>query len=62
MSNETYEFCCDLVHETDDAYLVSDGENKFWIPKSQISTLIMADEVEMEITIPEWLAIEKGIV
>lgn len=53
-----------LHHETDKAWLVSkDGEreNAVWLPKSQA-------EVEMlkwnlcNVTMPEWLAVEKGLV
>jgi len=33
--NEPIEFCGELKYETDNAYLVYDGANEVWIPKSQ---------------------------
>jgi len=46
-----------VKHETGRAYLVNDLKGKgVWIPKSQCEL----DGVEMQL--PEWLAVEKGIV
>jgi len=46
----------ELRHETDAAYLVNDGGESVWVPKSQCeldgSTL----------TLPEWLAMEKELI
>ena len=60
------DYCSDLVDvavqkhgETERAWLVSDtGERKdaIWIPKSQAE---LADGV---LTLPEWLAKEKGLI
>ena len=44
-------------HETDVAILWFDGSKKVWIPKSQIE-----DEGKDFILIPEWLALEKGLI
>ena len=30
------DFIGELIHETDAAYLVFDGDEKIWIPKSQV--------------------------
>ena len=49
---------CTVQHETDSAYLVSDGEHKVWVPKSQVEL----DEDTGILTLPEWLAIDKGLV
>jgi len=58
-----------VKHETDKAVLIQvdgDPDNEVWIPKSQIEwestggLYAIGDEVEMEI--PEWLAIEKELV
>ena len=47
----------ELKHETDSAVLVEiDGED-IWIPKSQITTMS-----DFDLDIPEWLAIEKGLI
>jgi len=58
------EFCGEVKHETDGAYLVHDGENDVWLPKSQIQekTEINKRQNAWQFTIPEWLAIEKGII
>ena len=50
-----------LKNETEKAYLVSDGKTTAWIPKSQCE---MAEGlgVACEFQMPEWLAVEKGLV
>ncbi len=58
---EDIEITCDVLRETEQAYLVHDGNVEAWIPKSQVS-----DESENlgEITsifIPEWLAEKAGL-
>lgn len=52
-----YEFTAELRHQTDKAYLVSYLDKEFWLPKAQT-------EYDGDITfiVPEWLAVEKGIV
>lgn len=60
--SEDIEITCDVLRETDKAYLVHNGEIEAWIPKSQVS-----DESESlgEITsifIPEWLAEKSGLI
>jgi hypothetical protein len=62
MSDEVIDVCVEVNHETDSAYLVTDGFMEDWIPKSQI-----IDETEHEdgcitFVIPEWLALEKGFI
>lgn len=47
------------VHETDKACLFAIGDEEVWIPKSQIQDWFPSDNV---FSIPEWLAIEKGLV
>ena len=56
------EFCGEIKHETDKAYLVYDGENEVWIPKSQIQDCHCVSGSNLEFTTPEWLAEEKGII
>ncbi len=54
-----------LHHMTDKAILFSeDGERKVWLPKSrtQIDYLSNNGGQLVEITIPEWLALEKGLI
>ncbi len=45
------------IHETEKAYLVENlKEQKVWIPKSQ------CDSFGNEFQLPEWLALEKGLI
>ena len=59
--SEDIEIECDVIKETDMAYLIHDGNIEAWIPKSQVS-----DESESlgqitSIFIPEWLAEKAGL-
>jgi hypothetical protein len=47
--------------ETDNAFLVSDGDRDAWLPKSQIDYYEHEVEIGNTITfmIPEWLAVEE---
>jgi hypothetical protein len=36
MAKELYDFACQLVHETDGAYLLDDGTKEVWFPKSVV--------------------------
>lgn len=51
---------------TDKAMLVStDGTNQAWLPKSQITDWSGSEELDSNTTsifVPEWLAVEKGLV
>jgi hypothetical protein len=53
---KTVELYLELIHQTEKAYLVSDGDNNIWLPKSQV------EYDGEEFSIPEWLAIDKGLV
>jgi hypothetical protein len=54
-----------FIHETDAAILVRDGlAGEFWLPKSQIEyddEYPLSPEEEIDVEIPDWLAIEKGL-
>lgn len=62
-----------IRHETDSAYLVADGrteikkgdtvpsEIRTWLPKSQIE-IEMTGNNSAIVTMPEWLALEKGFI
>ena len=61
--NELIEFCGELKHETEKAYLVYDGEDEIWLPKSQCQGISQESGGDVwEFLIPEWLAEEKGII
>lgn len=57
-------FCGELKRETDGAFLVFDGANEIWIPRSQIKAMnqIGNNPCDFEIKIPQWLAKSKGII
>lgn len=61
----------ELINETDTAYLVRLDEDceEVWLPKSQVVSVVseVSDEmtgevVMMTIELPEWVAIDKGLV
>ena len=64
MSNkDDVEFCATQKAQGDFCILFTDGENEFWIPKSQIRKMRQIGKgADYELTIPEWLAIKKGII
>jgi len=56
-----------LKHQTDLAILVTDdGTNAIWLPKSQIECDVDLDNADVgdtiEVTLPEWLALDKGLI
>ncbi len=48
----------ELQAETEKAYLLFDGTTKIWLPKSQVE---WNDETKT-MTMPEWMALEKGLI
>lgn len=48
----------EVIRETEKAWLFSDGVEKIWLPKSRCEW----DEGEGMMSVPEWMAIEKGLV
>lgn len=55
---------CQLHHETERAILVSDDGNRdaaVWIPLSQCEVLRLRRGA-VRVTLPEWLALEKGLI
>lgn len=48
--------------ETDLALKVSDGSKEVWVPKSKISDQGEEGGRITSIFIPEWLALEKGLI
>ena len=58
-------FTCEVIHETDAAYLLNECGNDIWIPKSQMNDVETSriNGVEyLDFGIPEWLALEKGMI
>lgn len=61
-SNDLIDLPVEMRRETEKAYLFFDGVDEIWIPKSQIKAMEMRDGEPIEISIPEWLAAEKGLI
>jgi len=55
------EYTMDLLLEREHAVLVSDGDDEYWLPKSQIEIKKISGE-SVIVTIPDWLAKDKGII
>lgn len=51
-----------LDHETEKAWLVNDGKTKVWIAKSQAELELSHGGRFYTLTLPESLAIDKGLV
>ena len=54
-----------LHRETDKAVLISDDgerDNAIWLPKSQIEFTLPDRKGVTTITLPEWLAKDKGLI
>lgn len=51
----------DVVHETDEAVLFSDGEEKFWVPKSVMEEWPDVGESGTAL-IAEWFALKEGLI
>jgi hypothetical protein len=62
MDKNKVEFYAEMKNETEAAYLFSDGVDEFWIPKSQVSEINHIKGNDYEVTIPVWLAADKGII
>lgn len=54
---ELYDMDAELKHETEDAFLVTDGADNYWLPKS-----LTENNGDGTFTLPRWLAEKKGIV
>jgi len=52
-----YDFAAELKHETENAFLVNDGDNDYWLPKGMTE-----NNGDGTWTIPYWMAYEKGII
>lgn len=58
--NEPVTIECSKLHETDKAWLIDDGDQQVWVPKSQCR--MRQTGPTYELTLPEWLAKEKGLI
>ncbi len=64
MSGPVTDIDVQLLHETDRAVLVTLDvpENGVWLPKSQVEIEESGIEGIMTVTLPEWLALDKGLI
>jgi hypothetical protein len=56
ISPKLFDFAAELKHETEKAFLVNDGTADHWLPKH-----FTENNGDGTFTIPEWMAVEKGI-
>lgn len=61
MPNELIDIACDKIAETDKGLLISDGDKREWVPKSQVEMEQKADSTWC-CTMPLWLAKQKGFI
>lgn len=65
MSDELVEICAELIHESHLAWLVNNGDENVWIPKSQVSEMKEFEKDGKDcanLFIPEWLALQNGFI
>lgn len=56
--NDEIEISAELVHETDDAYLIEEpGGRREWVPKSAVVW-----DGKVTFTMPEWLAEKRDLI
>lgn len=61
--NDLTDVTVQLHHETEKAWLVSgDGVTKVWVPKSQAELEASESNGAFILTLPEWLALDKGLI
>lgn len=64
-AREVVDVACQQHHETEKAYLVSDSgdrDDAVWLPKSQVERGDAKGGGVYLFTMPEWLAVDKGLV
>ncbi len=59
---EMYTVCGDIIQETEDAIMLMCAGEKVWLPKSQIEYVGERDDTNVEVTLPDWLADDQGLV
>ena len=56
------EIAVEIRARADKAFLVFDGKTECWLPRSQISDYVGDEDSPETIFIPEWLALDKGLI
>lgn len=64
MKSDLVDINVKLLHKTESAILITlDGETKIWLPRSLIEFEEDKEGIGWTlITLPEWLALEKGLI
>ena len=57
-NSDLINIAAELRHETDKAFLIFDGDKEIWLPKS----LVEHDPDNKTFAMPEWLAMDKGLI
>lgn len=66
--SDRVDICAEIKNETDAAYLMCDGDNETWIPKSQLNDLeplagnCVSEGEFVQFSLPVWLAKKKGLI
>lgn len=60
MKSDLVEIAGEIRHETERAWLFFDGCELFWLPKSQVE-MEPGEGRRATAMMPEWLAVEKGL-
>ena len=60
MKSDLVDIAVELRHETAKAYLVNTGGTECWLPKSQVE--YYKERTTEIVTMPYWLAREKGLI
>jgi len=55
------DIAAELRHETGRAFLIHDGTKEVWLPKSQVEVECSGGD-RVIVTMPEWLAKDKGLI
>ena len=54
---------CEILHSTDDAYLIDDGDSEVWVPKSVVDDIETDNHGKINILyIQEWFALKEGLI
>lgn len=61
MKSDLIDIAVTVKGETQSAYRVYDGKRTEWVPKYQVE-LDIVDKASAILTLPEWLALEKGFI
>lgn len=56
------DIACEIIRETAHAIEIDDGETRCWLPCSQIEIGDICIALGTVITMPEWLAEDRGLI